>query len=1104
MSIKYLTYYQNKVIDNNILLEGGQGKNINGNMFYFVRELCTNSKWNQMKVYFVVTKETKLAAQEKMSFYNYKNINYVVRESDEYMKLLATCKYLVTDNSFPPYFIKKENQVYLNTWHGTPLKILGRKDFNNSKISFGNIQKNYAMADYALFPNTYTRDVFLEDYCLKNIIKQNIVLTDYPRNTAFFNEDLRNQIIQDLALDGKQLLAYMPTWRGTSRNANIDAQKETTIKILEDLDERLSDDQILFINLHFLIGNSIDISHLKHVQMFPKQYETYDFLNVCDSLITDYSSVFFDFAVTGRKIILYAYDLEEYMADRGTYFPIEDLPFPLVTTCEDVIKEINNPIVTNYDDFRQTYCKYASKDITNLLLELMVHKNKRSLHIEPFTYNEKENEVILVDNLNTMNQKALLLDYLSNCKEDKNYILCISGKRSDAILDVVAKMPRYIQLLCLVGKNLFDKQERITIKLSVRIRLLEKLFSKRLNKTYQRETLRKFYHLRIHSIIDFYNNSRYLTHEVVNLDCKKTYLTLNPIYYGLDMYKRTIHNTMRYKSQNYDMEQNYNKCVYEECNKYDISNYCYRFIRIQGRTYEKKDYIVCSMTFLMKGIHNLAFDQVKIQVGKEIYETSFSFTKGIKVFKNYYFNHVKFYLDREAVINLPIQNKISFVSFDKDEPFQIRVVYSIFSKVFKKILNKRSNITKIDDKLCCYFRQSLRNGLYLTVRPYNKADSKLENFKINISYYLASFMPQKSIMLLFEKNSSRYEESASVVYENLINRGYKDAYFILDRNYPQINEINPKYRKNIIYKYSLKHYLYFFRSQTFLGTEALIHSLELRNANQHVLKKVNDLKNNYIFLQHGVMYMISLDSESRTFFQPKKVNGAGKFGVVVSSQAEANHFIELGGYDESQVIVCGLPKFDRSYRVDDAEKIVIMPTWRPWEYNEATEDFTETKYYRFMSRIFHAIPKQYHDKVIILPHPLFVESAKDSEFDLKKYMLFEVKYDHILQHTRLLITDYSSIAYDAFYRGCNIMFCWEELQYCLENYGPSTKLMLNESNVFGKICYNTNDITDNFEMIYFNEQQEQYIKNYQKIVTYHDGNNTKRLIQFLKENKILK
>ena len=84
-------------------------------------------------------------------------------------------------------------------------------------------------------------------------------------------------------------------------------------------------------------------------------------------------------------------------------------------------------------------------------------------------------------------------------------------------------------------------------------------------------------------------------------------------------------------------------------------------------------------------------------------------------------------------------------------------------------------------------------------------------------------------------------------------------------------------------------------SKTFLGSEALVHAIDLRISNKHALNKINDKSLNYVFLQHGVMYMVSLDSESRSFFKPMKTEG--KYRVVTSSVEEARHFIELGGYD---------------------------------------------------------------------------------------------------------------------------------------------------------------------------------------------------------------
>ena len=167
--ISYLKYYKEEVDCYTFLLEAGQGKNINGNMYAILKELCTNKKYADYKVYFVVTNDTREALLSRLSFYNFTSVHLVERNSKEYMRLLATCKYLITDNSFPPYYIKKKEQVMLNTWHGTPLKTLGRCDIENSS-SISNVQKNFAMSDYILFPNKYTRDIFMEDYCLKNVL----------------------------------------------------------------------------------------------------------------------------------------------------------------------------------------------------------------------------------------------------------------------------------------------------------------------------------------------------------------------------------------------------------------------------------------------------------------------------------------------------------------------------------------------------------------------------------------------------------------------------------------------------------------------------------------------------------------------------------------------------------------------------------------------------------------------------------------------------------------------------------------------------------------------------------------------------------------------
>ncbi len=115
----------------------------------------------------------------------------------------------------------------------------------------------------------------------------------------------------------------------------------------------------------------------------------------------------------------------------------------------------------------------------------------------------------------------------------------------------------------------------------------------------------------------------------------------------------------------------------------------------------------------------------------------------------------------------------------------------------------------------------------------------------------------------------------------------------------------------------------------------------------------------------------------------------------------------------------------------------------------------------------------------------------------------DARYDDILQQTRILITDYSSIAYDAFYRGARVIFYWEEKDFCMSQYGPSTKLMLNEENVYGDYFYNTVGLPEAIRDNYDHPQKEEYVEKYSHIVQFRDGRNTERLIEFLKEDKLI-
>ena len=393
-----------------------------------------------------------------------------------------------------------------------------------------------------------------------------------------------------------------------------------------------------------------------------------------------------------------------------------------------------------------------------------------------------------------------------------------------------------------------------------------------------------------------------------------------------------------------------------------------------------------------------------------------------------------------------------------------------------------------------YIYQNRNNRMSIVCRDSNVTDSTTERIKINVAYMLSKivvFGRLKECNLCFEKFAGKYEESASVVYEKFIDEGDKKTFFVINKESDDLKKIKPEYRKNVIFKYSFKHYLAFFLAKSFISTESMNHVIELNICNPHVTYRIDSDKYKYYFLQHGVMYMYAL--KGRGGFR----RGAGGFGdnakIVVSSELEAQHFIEEGNFKRENLVICGLPKFDRATRNDIHERITIMPTSRDFEYNVIRQHPEESTYYQFLISIIREIPESYLDKVIIIPHPLIKDCFANTE--LSTFIPSKWKYDEILKETDLLITDYSSISYDAFYRGCNVIFCWEHKDMCLKRLGYGLKL--NESNAFADISCDFSDIGDLVVNNYGKPQRKENIEKYRKIVEFNDNHNTERCYRFI-------
>ncbi len=500
----YIKYYKKCKIDSKvILLESQQGKEYNGNIYYIAKELSNNEEYKDYTIYMSIIKEKFQDAVNFFKLKKIKNVKFIKSGTNKYYKIISSAKFLINDNTFLPFFIKKEGQVYLNTWHGTPLKSLGKKiknDFHN----IGNTQRNFIISDYLLYPNEYTKNHMVEDYMISNLCDNSIILEGYPRNTAFFDEELKKEVRRKYKLENKQVITYMPTWRGTLRGQNSNVQEMNLEYIFEEMDERLSENQILYVNLHPIEKATVDFSKYKKVKPFPTEYETYEFLNIADILITDYSSVFFDFMNTGKKIILYVYDKESYLEDRGLYIDLEDLPFPKVENMHDLIKEINSSKTYDDTEFKEKFCKYDRKEATKVLCEKVIKNKDVDIHVEKIEGNNKKNIFIFGGRLACNGITASLKNLINSLDKTKyNYYLLIDTNIIKQDLSQLQEISKYIDYYAIKGKMNLTIMQKIVFNLYKNNLISTKVYLKCTEQAYKNDINRIFSNIKIDSIIQF-------------------------------------------------------------------------------------------------------------------------------------------------------------------------------------------------------------------------------------------------------------------------------------------------------------------------------------------------------------------------------------------------------------------------------------------------------------------------------------------------------------------------------------------------------------------------------------------------------------------------
>jgi CDP-glycerol glycerophosphotransferase len=257
-------------------------------------------------------------------------VEYVVAETAEYYDLIARAGYLVNNVNFPNHLVKREGQVHVMTHHGTPLKTMGLdlKDAAGSgRTNFAALLRRCARWDYSVSANEFSTLIWERVYPTR----YESLETGYPRNDVLANasdEDV-TRIRAELGIEpGQKAVLYAPTHREYEPD-------QMPLLDLAALADGLGSDFTVMARAHYFHGSDTLLGELHRegrVRDVAAHPSVEELCLAADALVTDYSSIMFDYAVLDRPIVVHAPDWDVYRSMRGTYFDLMEEPPGTVTT----------------------------------------------------------------------------------------------------------------------------------------------------------------------------------------------------------------------------------------------------------------------------------------------------------------------------------------------------------------------------------------------------------------------------------------------------------------------------------------------------------------------------------------------------------------------------------------------------------------------------------------------------------------------------------------------------------------------------------------------------------------------------------------------------
>jgi CDP-glycerol glycerophosphotransferase (TagB/SpsB family) len=306
------------------------------------------------------------------------DVAHVPFGSPECIAALEEADVVVSNDHIPLDWQKRPGTTYLQTWHGTPLKRIHNDVRWAPEGRLAYLEHDIARWDLLLSPNPASTPRLRKAFGYRGEIFE----TGLPRNDLLSGpqrDAVRAAARTDLGIDdGQTAVLYTPTWRDDLVFERTGPQDFAFPLDLTDFGRRLGG-HVLLLRLHNMVTDRLEIAEGSAVRDVCGHADIRDLYLAADLMVTDYSSTMFDFAITGRPLLFYTYDLEDYRDRlRGFYFELEDVaPGPLVRTSEDLVSAIadldgvRERYADRYAAFRRTFCALEDGHATDRVLDLL-------------------------------------------------------------------------------------------------------------------------------------------------------------------------------------------------------------------------------------------------------------------------------------------------------------------------------------------------------------------------------------------------------------------------------------------------------------------------------------------------------------------------------------------------------------------------------------------------------------------------------------------------------------------------------------------------------------------------------------------------------------